>query len=96
MISVIEATKIMRKYCPETKLEIKDGCDGLYLTESDIILIGRDWHLGGLLHEITHAMLYKEDGRIGHDGVFADRFTQLVGEVFCGHIFQEGKKVGEK
>ena len=86
MISVIEATKIMRKYCPETKLKIKDGC----LTESDIILIGRDWHLGGLLHEITHAMLYKEYGRTGHDGVFADRFTQLVGEVFCGH--QEEKR----
>lgn len=33
----------------------------------------------------------KEEGRTGHDGVFADRFTQLVGEVFCGHIFQEGK-----
>ena len=39
MINIIEATKIMRKYCPETKLEIKDGCDGLYLTESDVILI---------------------------------------------------------
>lgn len=27
MINVIKATEIMRKYCPETKLEIKDGCD---------------------------------------------------------------------
>lgn len=89
MINAIEATKIMQKYCPETKLEIKDGCDGLYLAESDVILIGRDWHLGGLLHEITHAILYKEEGRTGHDGVFADRFTQLVGEVFCGHISKE-------
>lgn len=96
MINVIKATEIMRKYCPETKLEIKNGCDGLYLTEKDVILIGRDWHLGGLLHEITHAMLYKEEGRTGHDGVFADRFTQLVGEVFCDHFSQDGKKVGEK
>lgn len=91
MIHVVEAIKIMRKYCPGTKLKIKDGCDGLYLSESDVVLIGKDWHLGGLLHEITHALLYKEEGRTGHDGVFADRFTQLVGEVFCGHISQEGK-----
>ena len=93
MINVIKATEIVRKYCPKTKLEIKDGCDGLYLPDSDIIWIGRDWHLGGLLHEITHAILYKEDGRTGHDGVFADRFTRLVGEVFCNHIPQDGKKV---
>ena len=74
----------MIKYCPETKLELKNGCDGLYLPESDVIWLGRDWNISGLLHEITHAMLYKEDGRVGHDGVFADRLTKLCGEVFEG------------
>ena len=54
----------MIKYCPETKLELKNGCDGLYLPESDVIWLGRDWNISGLLHEITHAMLYKEDGRV--------------------------------
>lgn len=83
MINIIQAKEIMEKYCPKTKLEITDGVDGLYLTKSNTIIIGKDWHLGGLLHEITHAMLYQEDGRIGHDGVFADKFTKLVGEVFC-------------
>ena len=84
MINVIKATEIMRKYCPETKLKLTKGCDGLYITESDTILLGRDWNISGLLHEITHAMLYKEDGRTGHDGVFADRLTKLCGEVFEG------------
>lgn len=84
MINVIEATKIVRKYSPTTKLKLTDGCDGLYLPESDVIWLGRDWNISGLLHEITHAMLYKEDGRTGHDGVFADRLTKLCGEVFEG------------
>ena len=83
MSNVIKAVELMRKYCPETKLEIKNGADGLYLPESDIIWIGRDWHLAGLLHEITHAQLWKEEKRTGHDGVFADRLTKLCGEVFC-------------
>lgn len=83
MINCIQAAEIMRKYCPSTKLEIRAGCDGIYLNESNTIVIGRDWHLGGLLHEITHAILYQEEGRVGHDGVFADRFTKIVGEVLC-------------
>lgn len=84
MIDYTLATQIMRKYCPETKLELCDGTDGIYLIKTNTILIGRDWHYGGLLHEITHAVLYQEDGRVGHDGVFADRFTSIVGEVLCG------------
>ena len=84
MINIIQATEIVRKYSPTTKLRLTDGCDGLYLTESNEIVIGRNWHLGGLLHELTHAILFLQyDGKVGHDGVFADKFTQLVGEVFC-------------
>lgn len=38
--------------------------------------------MAGLLHELTHAILYLEEGRVGHDGVFADMFTKLVSEVY--------------
>ena len=83
MINVIQAAEIVRKYSPTTKLKLTEGCDGLYSCDRNEIVIGRDWHLGGLLHELTHALLYLEEKRTGHDGVFADRFTRLVGEVFC-------------
>lgn len=89
MINVIQAVKIVRKYSPTTKLRLTKGYDGLYLTDENKILIGRDWHLGGLLHELTHALLYLEEKRTGHDGVFADRFTRLVGEVFCDYNTEE-------
>lgn len=84
MINVIKAAEIVRKYSPTTKLILTDGCDGLYRTESNEIVIGINWHLGGLLHELAHAMLYIYDnGRTGHDAVFADTLTRLIGEVFC-------------
>ena len=83
MINVIQAASIIRKYSPTTTLRVTKGCDGLYLYDRNEIVIGRDWHLGGLLHELTHALLYLEEKRTGHDGVFADRFTRLVGEVLC-------------
>jgi hypothetical protein len=93
MINVIQASEIVRKYSPTTKLKITSGCDGLYLTETNEILIGRDWHLGGLLHELTHALLYLEEKRTGHDGVFADRFTKLVGEVLCDYNIGKIKEI---
>ena len=90
MIDETKAKELVKKYCPETKLQLKNGCDGLYMTETDTILIGRDWNISGLLHEITHAMLYKEDSRVGHDGVFADKLTKL-----CGEVFEENPKIIE-
>lgn len=95
MLNKEEAEKIVKKFSPTTKLVILDrkGQEGIYMEKTNEILITYDWNIAGLLHEITHAILYKEDGRRGHDGVFADRFTRLVGEVFCNHISQDGKKV---
>lgn len=83
------ANFLVGKYCPQTKLIIRDGTDGIYFTDRDEIIIGKNWHIGGLLHEITHAILYKQDERVGHDGVFADTLTRLIGEVFCGVGFEE-------
>lgn len=83
---------LVNKYCPQTKLTLTDGCDGLYLDSHNEIIIGRNWHIGGLLHEITHAILHHKDGRNCHDGVFADTLTRLIGEVFCGVGFDDERE----
>lgn len=84
MINKAQALAIVNKYSPTTKLTISDGYgkEGIYMVKNNEIIITRDWSIAGLLHELTHAILYLEDGRTGHDGVFADRFTRLVAEVF--------------
>ena len=83
MIDENEAKEIIKRYSPHTKLTLTDGCDGLYLATQDEIIIGRHWHMGGLLHELTHAILHHTDGRNAHDAVFADTLTRLIGEVYC-------------
>ena len=84
MINKELADKLIQKYCPSVKLTITDryGKEGLYLQSSNEIIITEDWTIAGLLHEITHAKLYLEQDRVGHDGVFADTFTKIVSEVF--------------
>ena len=82
MINETKAKELVKKYCPDVTLVINDGADGLYLHNSKEILIGKNWHIAGLLHEITHAVLNADEPRTCHDGVFADKFTQIVHEVF--------------
>lgn len=82
MIDETKAKELVKKYCPDVMLVINDGADGLYLHNSQEILIGKNWHIAGLLHEITHAVLNADEPRTCHDGVFADKFTQIVHEVF--------------
>ena len=82
MIDETKAKELVKKYCPDVMLVIDDGSDGLYLHNSQEILIGKNWHIAGLLHEITHAVLNADEPRTCHDGVFADKFTQIVHEVF--------------
>lgn len=83
MISVVKAVETVRKYSPTTKLKYNDkGEQGIYLTKTNTIIISKDWNMAGLLHEITHAILYLQDGRVGHDGVFADKFTQIVADYY--------------
>lgn len=86
MIEKDKAEVLIKKYCPSVTLVIADrkGKEGIYLKDNNRIVITKDWTITGLLHEMTHAILYLEEGRIGHDGVFADRFTKLVAEVFEG------------
>ena len=82
MINETKAKELVKKYCPDVTLVINDSADGLYLHNSQEILIGKNWHIAGLLHEITHAVLNADEPRTCHDGVFADKFTQIVHEVF--------------
>ena len=82
MIDETKAKELVKKYCPDVTLVINDSADGLYLHNSKEILIGKNWHIAGLLHEITHAVLNADEPRTCHDGVFADKFTQIVHEVF--------------
>ena len=82
MITQQQAETIVKRYSPTTKVivEDRDGQEGIYLTYENTIIITCDWSIAGLLHEITHAILFLEDGRTGHDGVFADRFTKTVND----------------
>lgn len=82
MIDETKAKELVKKYCPDIRLVMSDGADGLYLHNSKEILIGKNWHIAGLLHEITHVVLNADEPRTCHDGVFADKFTQIVHEVF--------------
>lgn len=82
MIDETKAKELVKKYCPDVMLVIDDGADGLYFHNSQEILIGKNWNIAGLLHEITHAVLNADEPRTCHDGVFADKFTQIVHEVF--------------
>jgi len=82
MITQQQAETIVKKYSPTTDVIVqkRDGQEGIYLTSENTISITSDWSIAGLLHEITHAILFLEDGRTGHDGVFADRFTKIVND----------------
>lgn len=88
MINEEQALAIINKYSPTTKLTIRNrkGREGIYITKTNEIIITKDWSMAGLLHELTHAILYLEQGIVGHDGVFADRFTKLVSEVFEEYV----------
>lgn len=82
MITQQQAETVVKRYSPTTNVIVKDrdGQEGIYLTFENTIIITSDWSIAGLLHEITHAILFLEDGRTGHDGVFADRFTKIVND----------------
>ena len=82
MITQQQAETMVKRYSPTTNVIVKDrdGQEGIYLTSENTIIITSDWSIAGLLHEITHAILFLEDGRTGHDGVFADRFTKIVND----------------
>ncbi len=83
MLNVIKAEEAVRKFSPTTKLEYREkGQEGIYLTKTNTIIISIDWNMAGLLHEITHAVLWLEEKRTGHDGVWADRFTKIVSEYY--------------
>lgn len=82
MITQEYAEEIVKRYSPTTNVIVRDwyGQEGIYLISENTISITHDWSIAGLLHEITHAVLFLEDGRTGHDGVFADRFTKIVND----------------
>lgn len=82
MITQEQAEMIVKRYSPTTNVIVRDrdGQEGVYLTSENTISITHDWSIAGLLHEITHAVLFLEDSRTGHDGVFADRFTKIVND----------------
>lgn len=84
MIVQKQAEEIVKRYSPTTKVSVNntDSMDGVYLQKTDTIIIAHNWSIAGLLHEITHAVLILEDGRTGHDGVFADRFTKIVDDYY--------------
>lgn len=83
MINTIKAVECVRRFSPTTKLKYTEqGKEGIYLIETNTIIISKDWNMAGLLHEITHAVLWLEEKRMGHDGVFADRFTKIVSEYY--------------
>lgn len=84
MITQEQAETIVKRYSPTTNVIVRDwdGQEGVYLTSENTISITHDWSVAGLLHEITHAVLWAEEERIGHDGVFADRFTKIVSDYF--------------
>lgn len=84
MITQEQAEKIVSKYSPTTNVIVhdSDSMDGIYLMKTNTISIAHNWSIAGLLHEITHAVLYLKDGNAGHDGIFADRFTKIVSDYF--------------
>ena len=84
MITQEQAEKIVSRYTPTTIVIVNDSdsMDGIYLQKTNTISIAHNWSVAGLLHEITHAVLWVEEERIGHDGVFADRFTKIVSDYF--------------
>ena len=96
MITQKQAEEIVKRYSPTTKVNVHntDSMDGIYLQKTNTISIAHNWSVAGLLHEITHAVLIIEDGRAGHDGVFADRFTKIVGDYYGEQIerLQEQKQ----
>lgn len=83
MLNVVKAVEAVRKFSPTTKIKYREkGQEGIYLTKTNTIIISLDWNMAGLLHEITHAVLWIEEKRTGHDGVWADRFTKIVSEYY--------------
>lgn len=83
MLTQEKAEKIVRRFSPTTKVSVRGTSkEGIYLEKTNEIIISENWTVAGLLHEITHAILFLDSGRTGHDGVFADKFTKLVGIYF--------------
>ena len=84
MITQKQAEEIVKRYSPTTRVIVSDSdsMDGIYLQKINTISIANNWSVAGLLHEITHAILILEDDRVGHDGVFADRFTKIVDDYY--------------
>lgn len=97
MITQQQAEIIVKRYSPTTNVVVqkRDGQEGIYLTSENTISITSDWSIAGLLHEITHAILFLEDGRTGHDGVFADRFTKIVNDYMENLQCKEIEKIIE-
>lgn len=84
MIDEKEATQIVNHFCKgKVKLELDNNePEGIFISKPEpTIIISKNWNIAGLLHEITHAILFLENrtDRL-HDGVFADRFTKIVEE----------------
>ena len=89
------AEEIVKEFSPTTKVTVKneEGKEGIYLQNINEIIITSDWSIAGLLHEITHAVicLRNAENKIDespeyHDGIFADKFTQIVNEYINKHI----------
>lgn len=89
------AEEIVKKFSPTTKVTVKneEGKEGIYLQKTNEIIITSDWSIAGLLHEITHAVicLRNAENKIDespkyHDGIFADKFTQIVNEYMNKHV----------
>lgn len=89
------AEEIVKEFSPTTKVTVQneEGKEGIYLQNINEIIITSDWSIAGLLHEITHAVicLRNAENKIDespeyHDGIFADKFTQIVNEYINKHI----------
>lgn len=89
------AEEIVKEFSPTTKVTVQneEGKQGIYLQNDNEIIITSDWSIAGLLHEITHAVicLRNAENKIDepptyHDGIFADKFTQIVNEYMNKHI----------
>lgn len=83
MLTQEKAEEIVKRFSPTTKVTVRGNSkEGIYLEKTNEIIISENWTVAGLLHEITHAVLFLDSGRTGHDGVFADKYTKLVGIYF--------------
>lgn len=83
MLTQAKAEEIVKRFSPTTKVTVHGNSkQGIFLERTNEIIVSEDWTVAGLLHEITHAVLFLDSGRTGHDGVFADKFTKLVGIYF--------------